>query len=102
MGIENPIQQRTERTVGTTVVDGRTDNESVDTVPYGTHHLEVKVVVEGAAPRPSAHATGDAALHRFLTNTDDFGLYTLLVQGLCHFGECRVGVPLLAWASVDK
>ena len=65
------------------------------------HDLHVEIVAERATPLASTHTTGDATLHGLWSDTDNFGLYAFLLQGLRHLAQRQKSVTLTALTAID-
>ena len=66
------------------------------------HHSEIEIIAERTLAFSSTHATSDTTLNGLLANADDFSLYALFVQGLCHLIQSRKRIAMFFGASVNQ
>ena len=99
--VEHAVEECTERAVGAAIIDGGTNDESVDAVADRADDLLVDFIAERAASLATTHATGNATLHGLRSDTDDFRLHTFLLQGLRHLAQRQERIALPARTTID-
>ena len=100
-GIEYPVEQGAQRTVGASIIDGGAYHQTVYPIFHGPPYTVVQIVVERAFAYPPAHAAGDAALYGTFANAYNLRVDALFIQGFGHFTQCQERVAMLPWTSVD-
>ena len=100
-GIEQTVEQGAERTVGTTEVDGRSDNEGVG----GAHFLAdggIRLGVEDAHAGALTLHAGRAAGNGALSDPHYLGFDTFADKGCGYFREGFECVSVVAGTAVDQ
>lgn len=100
-GIEQPVEQGTERTVRPGIINRGTDHDAVRILGFLPNRI-IQVIVEHATSCLRTFVAGDAALHRFGPNRHDFRFRSIGFESLCHFLQSHIGIPVAPRASVNQ
>ena len=98
-GVEDPVEQRAERSVRPGIIDGRSHDQPVR-IAQGDAHLVVERIVEYAAPQVGALPAGDTSPHGFVPQLDDLRPYAFRFERPGHFGQGDEGIARMPRTSV--
>ncbi len=98
--LEDPVEQGTERAVGTCVIDRRAHHDAVNALFQGLADGIVQGVGEATAPLGLAGTAGDTAARGLVAEVDSNYINTLRKKGVGYFLQSNGSVAVLVRGTV--